>query len=286
MTTVWSRRVFVSTLAAGTAGYAVPWASAQQPGVLERVRKAGVVRIGITNGPPYSALKPDGSVDGVAPTIVRLVMERLGVPKVEAFVAPYGQLIPGLQAGRWDIIGADLSVTKARCEQVAYADPFTIDHAAFAYLPGEVKDPPRSIKETGQKNVQIGMLAGTYMLPFVQAAQTRPNTITIFPDTAALLEGLYTKRVQIAFSGILILRELKAKNAAFEIIYPMPDDWINAASAAFRPGDTDLIEAFQAEYRKMKKSGEAEKIITSFGFDVREGYMELTADQACKESLQ
>ncbi len=280
-----SRRSILAVAGVGITGLR-PWsAAAQGNGLLDKLRRDKLVRVGLTNGPPYASVNPDGSVDGVAPTLTRLVMERLGVPKVEGIVGNYGQMIPGLLAGRWDIIAADLAVTKARCEQVVFTDPFTSDHAAFAYIPGFVKDPPRSIKETGTKGVKIGMISGTYMQPAVQAAQSTPNNITFFPDSPTLMEGLAARRVDIAFSGILVLREQRAqRNNSFEIVYPMPDDPLHPSGGAFRPGDTDLIEAFKVEYRKLKASGEAEKVVKGFGFDVFSGHLEMTAEQACRDS--
>jgi len=285
MANIWTRRSVLSTMAVGASGFIPAPGFAQGAGLLERLRKAGVAKVGITNGPPYSELKPDGTLDGVAPTITGLIMKRLGVPKLEGVVSTYGALIPGLQAGRWDFISAALTITKVRCEQVAYSDPFLIDSSGFAYVPADLPDVPKSIKEIGEKIDRVGMLTSTAMLPLVQAAVNsgRKGTISQFPDNSALLEALFTKRVQVIFSGILILKEQRtARNNSFEIVYPLPDDFVHGSGPAFRPGDTDLIEAFQTEFRKMKKSGEAQQIIKSFGFTVQGDGEDLTAEQACQ----
>ncbi len=286
MSQEWSRRKLLGAAAGvGTGCFTRPVLAQSGGGVLERLRKAGSVKIGIANAPPYSSLKPDGTPDGVAPSIVKVVMERLGVPKLEASTAPYGQMIPGLQAGRWDIIGASMSVSKARCELVRFADPFTIDHNAVAYIPSVLPDPPHSIAETPVKNVTIGVTAGSYVQAFLEAVQTKPGMITVFPDGPSLIEGLLAKRVQTAFTGVLALRTLRElKNNAFEIFYPIPDDGLHASSACFRLDDTDLYDAFQVEFRKMRKSGEAERIVARFGFDMKPEYLEVDADRACAEA--
>ena len=246
-----------------------------------------MARVGITNGPPYSSLLPDGTLGGVAPTITAKIMQRLGVPKLEGFAAPYGQLIPGLQAGRWDFISAALTITKARCEQVTYSDPFLIDGAAFAYIPGDLPNPPKSIKDAGEKLDRIGMLTGTAMLPLVQRAVAagKQGVITQYPDNSALLEALLTKRIQAAFTGILVLRQQREqRNNIFNIVHPLPDDFAHGSGPAFRPTDTDLIDAFRIEYRKMKASGESREIVKSFGFTVMGDDEDLTAEQACERA--
>ena len=288
MTKSVSRRLMLGLITAGSAGFipkspAIAQSAGQ--GLLARLRKEGIAKVGIVNGMPYSMLNPDGSVDGVAPTIVKLCLERLGIPKIEAIVSTYGALIPGMQAGRWDLIGADMTITKTRCEQVAYFDPFTIDSAAFAYVPGNVPNPPKTLKEVGASSMKIGMLAGTYMQPIVKERGVKQEDISIFPDLAAELESLLQKRIQLAFAGSTSLRDLRAsRNNAYNVVYPIPDDVLHGASGAVRPGDTDLLEAFQAEYRKMKKSGEAKTIVNKFGWDFPDFQVDLTAVQACSES--
>ncbi len=291
---VWSRRNFLGLAATGASGLLLSSPSLAQTatlpagnGLLEKMRKAGVARVGITNGPPYSSLNIDGTLGGVAPTITALIMQRLGVPKLEGFAAPYGQLIPGLQAGRWDFISAALTITKARCEQVTYSDPFLIDGVAFAYLPSEVPNPPRTVKGAGERFDRIGMLTGAATIPMVQRAVAagKQGVITQYPDNSALIEALLTKRIQAAFSGIIVLHQTQiAKNNAFEVVHHLPDDFAHGSGPAFRPTDTDLIEAFKTEFRKMKQSGEAKQIIQSFGFSVMAEDQDLTAEQACAQS--
>ena len=81
-------------------------ASAAGENLLDRLRRQKVVKVGIANAPPFSAMRPDGSMTGVGPTMARRVLERLGIPQMEGAIATYGELIPGMMAGRWDFIAA------------------------------------------------------------------------------------------------------------------------------------------------------------------------------------
>jgi len=283
-----TRRKFLGAAAVGgaftlTTGPAI--AQTQGAGLLAKLRKAGVVKISMTNGAPYGILLPDGTVSGVSPTIVRIIMERLGIPKVEGIITTYGQMIPGLMAGRWDMIGAPMNITGERCKQVMYADPILYEGSGYAYIPANLPDPPKSLEEVGQRIKKIGAQAGStsqIILTPIMAAGNK-GEVLMFPDTAALMEGLNTKRVEMIVTGIVSLHDLKkeGKGGPFEIVYPMKGDPLKGAAPGFRFEDTDLYEAFQTEYRKMKKSGEAEKIITGFGFDILPGWAELTGEKAC-----
>ncbi len=278
----WTRRSLLAAALGSIAG--IPRvASAQAPSVsLEQLRKAGVVRIGLVNEPPYSALNPDGTITGLAPTMVQVIMGRLGVPKVEAVAVADGQLIPGLQAGRWDMIGAVLNITKERCQQVVYADPLTEDAGAFGYIPSVVPASPKTMAEAGQKGLKIGILTGSYLVKKAQTVGVSDSLISQFPDNPSLIDGLAAKRIQLALSTYSSLRDLrKARNGLFEITYPLGDDPPQGGSPAFRPADKELYENFQRELRAMKKSGEFEKICQRFGFEASPRLLQKTSEQAC-----
>jgi polar amino acid transport system substrate-binding protein len=280
----WTRRGALGVLAGGAVslGLGEGWAQSGGTVTLAQLRQAKVIKIGIANQPPYSGLNPDGSITGLAPTIIQLIMERLGIPKVEGIIAPYGQLIPGLQAARWDMIGAALTITKQRCEQVVYADPIVADGGALAYVPAAVATPPKSIAEAVKQGLKVGILTGSYLLQTAQKAGVPAGDIAQFQDNPSLIDGLAAKRMQLALSTYTSLRDLrKARNNAFELVYPLPDDLPHGSSPAFRPTDTELYQAFQRELKAMKKSDEFTKLSEKFGFDVLPQLIGMTAEQAC-----
>jgi len=151
-----SRRHFVSAVASlpiiALAGQVRAQSDSAGDGLLARLRKANKVTVAIANQPPYSWLLPDGSLDGLAPTLTKLIMGRLGVSNVTGIVANYGELIPGLQAGRWDFISASLTISKARCAQVAYSDPNVFDGGSFVSIKSDLPDPPKTLKDWWREN--------------------------------------------------------------------------------------------------------------------------------------
>ena len=103
-----------------------------------------------------------------------------------------------------------------------------------------------------------------------------------FPDNPALIDGLLAKRVHVALAAHSAMRDLrKARNNAFEVVYPLEGDKPTGSAPAFRPADTDLYEAFQRELRALKKSGEFDKISQRFGFDMPPDRRDMTDQQAC-----
>ncbi len=280
----WTRRGVLAV--AGAAAIVRP--AAADRGALAKLKQQGSIRIGIANNMPWSTLNPDGTLIGIAPTLVRAVVERMGIPKIEAFVAAYGELVPGLQAGRWDMIGASLTISPDRCKQVLFCDPFYRKDETqwIGYLPGTVKDPPKSFTELGAAFSLIGISKGSAELPYLQQgieAAGRKDKVEIaqFSDTPLLYEGLTAKRVPIVTSDAKTMQLLKSQRGGIEIA-PVDSGHPNRGSGgAFRLDDTDLRDAFVAEFRALKKSGEVAKILKQHDFEYDEKFMNISGEQAC-----
>ncbi len=279
------RSVVVSSAAVLTTSlFALRTASAQGAsqgqGLLARLQASKKVKVGIANQAPFSVLNPDGTLTGVAPTISQIIMKRLGITEMEGFVGNYGELVPGMLAGRWDYISACLTVTEPRCQQVTYSDPITSDSRCIVTLKGEKG--PKKIAEL--KDYVVGLLAGGADFRLVQVRGVPLNNLRQFPNDTALIDGLLAKRFQVEFGshpGIADMIRKRGLEKDLDMVYPIEDDAVSFAACAFRKEDTDLHSAFQKELRALKASGEFTKVVSSFGFDVNDKLLTATPEKAC-----
>ncbi len=283
----WSRRSVLGALAAAGGGVLIgaPAVHAQTAGnLLERLRNEKVVKVAIAEQPGFSEMLPDGSLTGIGPTVAKAVMDKLGVPKLEGIVVPYGEMIPGLMAGRWDFVSACLSITQARCKQVLYSPPVVFDPVTVAYT-DDMKDPPASMAEIGERKLQVGIISGGYMVPKMRSLTTI-DKISIFPDTPAVMDGLFAKRIDVALGANLgFTTYQKLRKVAFNLTKPMTDIKPAGSGPAFRPSDKELFDAFQKEVLAMKRSGEIAKLNEQFGFSyTRDEYDSVTMEQACQRA--
>ncbi|WP_425258286.1 transporter substrate-binding domain-containing protein [Rubrivivax sp. RP6-9] len=95
----------------------------QRDASLQRVRDAGVLRIGYAVAPPYAWVGDDGTVRGESPESARVVAARLGLPRVEWVQVGFAELVPGLLERRYDLVASGLFVSPQRAQQVGFADP-------------------------------------------------------------------------------------------------------------------------------------------------------------------
>src|SRR5258708_9804655 len=258
-------------------------ALAQAPGgqgLLARLQAAKKVRVGVANQPPSSALNPDGTLSGVAPTVSQMVLKRLGITEIAGYIGTYGELVPGMVAGGWDFSSACLTVTQPRCEQVQYSDPITSDGRAIVTLKGEKG--PKRIAEL--KDYVVGLLAGGADFRLVQVRGVPLANLRQFPNDSALMDGLLAKRFQAQFGshpGIADMIKKRGLENELDVIYPVEDDAISFAACAFLKDDTHLHAAFQRELRALKASGEFGTFVAAHGFDVNDKLLNATAEQAC-----
>ena len=278
------RRAALAVVGAVTAAaaYRTVWAQpASGRGLLGKLQAAKMVKVGVANQPPYSALNPDGTLTGAAPDFTKVIMGRLGIPNIEGFIGTYGQLIPGMLADRWDFVSACLTITQARCEQVLFCDPLVYDADVIVSLKETDADPPNRLSDLAKKNVTIGVQAGGADLRAILAAGFQQDRVSQFTNDPAILDGLLAKRVQyVLMSGSPARTLIARRKPDVAVAGPVLDTPSRGSGCAFRKDDTDLYDAYQKELRAMKASGEFAVILRKYNFDPTDA-VKMTAAQAC-----
>lgn len=265
MTTHLSRRsMLVGAAVLGSAAILkVPLAFADSEGTLARLRKAGVVKIAIPQTPPWSEIRPDGSLAGIAPEIILPALQAMGIERYEAIPASYAELIPGMLAGRWDVCGASLTVSQARCAAVAFPSPFCFGYLAVAYRPGDMQDPPLSMAEAGKRGLKIATNAGGFQLAALRKIAS-PANLLLFNDVNSVVEAVASKRADIAIDVYNGMNLVKA-SSPIAFTPALTDMGYTASGAAFRKTDVDFYEAFDVEIKKLKASGFVAQINEKYG---------------------
>lgn len=252
--------------------------------LLDRLRAAGVVRLGIAGEIPFGYIDRDGRLTGEAPELAEAIFKRLGVGRVQPVPTEFGSLIPGLNSQQFDVVAAGMYVTPERCEQVVFADPDYQMPDAFVVRKGNPMG-LRDYKDAFAKKARIATGTGYAQIDHAVEAGYRRGDILIVPDQVAGLNAVEAGRVDFFTATAVTSRmvvEGSAKAEATEPFTPIVDGRPQLAGGAFafRPTETKLRDAFNVELRRMKKSGEVYRILRPFGF-TRTEMTELTAKELC-----
>ncbi|WP_250453276.1 ectoine/hydroxyectoine ABC transporter substrate-binding protein EhuB [Caballeronia sp. ATUFL_M2_KS44] len=244
--------------------------SASAETTLQRIQRTGEVRIGYANETPFAYTTPDGTVTGESPEIAKKVFAKLGVKKVDAVLTEWGALIPGLKAGRFDVIAAGMYITPERCKQVAFADPQYQIPDTLLTMKGNPKNLHSYADVAKQTDTKLAIMAGTAELGYARAAGIKDDQILQVPDTTAQLQAVRARRADAAVGTALTMKGLASKGGPqVEAVSQFNDDpkHIGYGALAFRPEDTDLRDAVNKELHAWLGTEDHLKTVGPFGFD-------------------
>ena len=251
-------------------------------GKLEELKSQGFARVAIANEPPFTAVAADGKVSGAAPDVAREIFKRLGVEDIVASISEYGAMIPGLQAGRHDVITAGLFMKPERCAAVAYSQPILCDAEAFALKKGNPLGLTSFKDIADNPDAKIGAPGGGTEEKLALEAGVPRDRVIVVPDGQSGLKMLQDGRIDVYSLPVLSINDLvsKANDPNIEVVAPVEGAPVYCDGAAFRKGDEALRDAFDVELAKMKESGDFAKIIEPYGFSAAAA-MSTDRDKLC-----
>ena len=89
-------------------------ASARAQDLLDTVKQAGVLKIAVEGTyPPFTYRGPGGALEGFDIDVAKALAAKLGV-KPEFVITEWGGILAGLQAGKYDVIINQVTITPER----------------------------------------------------------------------------------------------------------------------------------------------------------------------------
>lgn len=253
----------------------LPVTAANSASTLETARQTGKITVGLANEKPYAYIETDGKITGAIIEVLRAALEPLGVKDIEANVNEFSTLVPGVMAGRFDIIGAGMYVTPKRCESIAFTNPLTqiaTVLAARAGNPGNI----HSLEDiAASSSLKVGSQTGTAQVEDLLRAGIPQDRIVLFSRDTEAMSGLTAGRVDAIYYPALEIGELIAKSGGADVERVTPftiakgedgKPLLNYQSLGFRKEDSDFIVAINEQIGALRASGKLAEILKPFGF--------------------
>ncbi|UPK84255.1 ectoine/hydroxyectoine ABC transporter substrate-binding protein EhuB [Pseudomonas sp. A2] len=259
--------------------------SSAQAASLDEIKETSRIRIGYANETPFAFTETDGRVTGESPEIAKIIFEKMGIKQVDGVLTEWGSLIPGLRAGRFDVIAAGMYITPARCKQVIFTDPQYALPDTLLVAQGNPKNLHTYADIAGNPDVKLAIMAGTVNLAYARDSGITDAQILQVPDTTAQLQAVRAGRADAAVGTQLTMKGLAKKGGdKVEAISDFTDDPAHTGygALAFRPEDKALRDAVNAEMKKWLGSEEHLKTVAPFGFD-RSNVTDKTAAELCAQ---
>ncbi|WP_020670696.1 ectoine/hydroxyectoine ABC transporter substrate-binding protein EhuB [Amycolatopsis nigrescens] len=244
------------------------------------------IKVGFGNEAPYGFTDASGKLTGAEPEVARVVLKAMGIDEMEAVPSDFGQLIPGLQAKKFAFVAAGMSIRPDRCETAAFSAPEFKVASSFLVPKGNPQG-IRRFEDISGKDVKIAVLSGAVEKGYAEEVGVPADKIVTLDNQDNILRQVQDGRVYGAALLDITSRWLLKQNPgapleateSFQGSKKAPD----VGAFTFRKEDTEFINAFNAELKKVKESGEWLRIVTPFGFsEANAPGPELTTEALCK----
>lgn len=239
---------------------------------LDEIRDRGSIRIAIADEEPYGYLDEDGEATGPGPDVARHVLNELGIDEIEWIVTDFGDLISGLQEGRFDMAAAEMAILPERCEKIIYSEPNTTYGEGLLVKTGN----PRGIRGYDDfrlhNDLRVAVMGGANQIDFLKETGVSEDSIVTIERNREAIEAIASGNADAYAATSLtvngLARDSDEVEAARNFVDPVIDgreirSW---GGFAFNRESADLRDAFNEVLVPYKYTDDWEDTLTRHGF--------------------
>ncbi|MGC5629656.1 transporter substrate-binding domain-containing protein [Georgenia sp. Z1344] len=253
---------------------------------LEDLQEAGSVTVGFAGEAPYS-FEDGGELTGATVALHEAIWAELGVDEVEGVQAEFGQLIQALDAERFDVVAAGMSILPERCEQAIFSEPEFMYTTALMVPEGNPDGLEPSMQSVQESDVQMASMTGA--IESTYAADLGIDSMEVGTPQDGMDAVVNGRADVFALTGIS-LNWMADNNpdAGIEVTESFVAEidgveQVGAGGTVFRNADTELRDAYNEVLAEIVEDEERYlEIVGEFGFTAEERPTgELSTEQLC-----
>lgn len=220
------------------------------------------IRVGVEGAyPPFSFVKPDGSLDGFDIEIAKALIEAAGA-EIVMVAQDWDGMIPALLARKYDCIIASMSITEERKKKVAFTNKYYQAPAKFVAKKGAFKD----LSKAALKGKKIGVQRASTHDAYLTDNYGKDIIIKRYGTQDEVYLDMTSGRLDLFISNAVATSEgflKKDEGKDYEFVGPDLIDprWYGeGVGIALRKQDTALVEKLNAAIIKIRENGTYKKI--------------------------
>ena len=189
---------------------------------VEEVKEQGYIRAATANEVPYSYMQPDGTSAGIGPDVANQVLKSMGIEEVNWTVTPFGTLIPGLKARRYDFVAAEQNISPERCKQVAFTEPNSSYGEGLLVKKGNPKGLTTYADIAKDPSLTVAVVSGANNVDFLRAVGVKDDQIVFIQANADAIPTVQS-RVDAYAATELTVSELAKDQDQVEQVSPFTE---------------------------------------------------------------
>lgn len=222
---------------------------------LEAIQKKGVITVATSpDFPPFESLE-GGEIVGIEVDIMELIAAELGV-EIQFEQMDFDSVLPGVQAGKFDVGMSGITVTEKRLENADFTEPYFLASQAIVVL-ADSGIAGKADLEGKTISVQTGTTAESYCMENgYEVLAFQANNDAVSALTSGKVDAwVVDNEVAIALSA--------EQNGATVVL----DEAMTSEpyAFAFAKGSDTLVEAINAAQAKLIADGTIEAIFADYG---------------------
>lgn len=255
---------------------------------VEDLQDDGIVQVGLANEEPYGYLDGD-TATGASAEIARAVFQNMGVEEVEATVSDFGNLIPSLNAGNYDVVTAGMDIQPDRCDNASFGDIEYSYGEGMAVAAGNPLD-LHSYEDIVEADARVSVMSGANQVDILRDLGIDEDNIVLADDIAGNIAALEAGEVDatVMTDATMNAAYASANQDAIELPenFTNPvvdgDEFVAYGAAVFRDDDDELREAYNESLAEIKESGQLLEILEEFGFSEDNIVDDVTTEERCE----
>ncbi|WP_020593992.1 transporter substrate-binding domain-containing protein [Kiloniella laminariae] len=274
---------FLKSSFATIAVLAIGVVSAQAGPLMDRIEAGETIRIGFANEVPWAYPGEANQPLGFVNAHVLGVLGKMGYENVEPVVTDWGGLIPGLKAGRFDMITGGMFILNSRCENVSFSEPMARVSDAFIVPAGNPKG-IENYKDLIEKDAIMVTGAGFNTVEAARKEGLADASIMQVPGPTEILAAVKAGRADAGAVAFFTAKELSANSGGtLDVTDPgaLPEWTQNWVGIAFNGEDSDFLTKFNQAQTGYLGSEAMLEAVAPYGYDEKILPGEATTDWVC-----
>ena len=165
---------------------------------------------------------------GIGPDVATAVLKSMGVAEIDWTVTPFGSLIPGLKAKRFDFVAAEQNISPDRCKQVTFTEPNSCYGEGLLVKAGNPKKLHAYADIAKDPSLKVAIVSGADKIDFLHAVGVPDSQIVLHPGQCRrALHRPDGRADAYAATELTVAKLAKGGRASVEQAQPFTDPVVN-----------------------------------------------------------